>query len=54
MCITPAIWIEQIRVLYSKAVTPQDEVTAQYTEENGVSTVAILANGTVCAVLEFQ
>ena len=45
---------EQIRVLYSKAVTPQDEVTAQYTEENGVSTVAILANGTVCAVLEFQ
>ena len=43
-----------IRIVYSKAVTLKDEVTAQYTARDGVSTVAILANGTASAVVEFQ
>ena len=43
-----------IRIVYSKAVTLKDEVTAQYTARDGASVVAILANGAVCAIVEFQ
>ena len=43
-----------IRIVYSKAVTLKDEVTAQYTAQDGVSVVTILANGAVCAIVEFQ
>ncbi len=44
----------QIRVLYSKSVTLKDEVTAQYTACDGVSTVVILVRDSVCAIVEFQ